>query len=125
MKITGVDIYKYTVGYAHGTYVMSGDRVAATEDGTVIRIRTDQGLEGWGEITTLGKIYLPTFPDGIRIALKDLSEALIGTDPTNIGMVNRIMAGTLMGQEFAKSPIDIASWLFTALALLNTYGSCP
>ena len=33
MKITGVDIYKYTVGYAHGTYVMSGDRVAATEDG--------------------------------------------------------------------------------------------
>ncbi|MFJ7357474.1 mandelate racemase/muconate lactonizing enzyme family protein (plasmid) [Rhizobium oryzihabitans] len=110
MKITGVDIYKYTVGYAHGTYVMSGDRVAATEDGTVIRIRTDQGLEGWGEITTLGKIYLPTFPDGIRIALKDLSEALIGTDPTNIGMVNRIMAGTLMGQEFAKSPIDIACW---------------
>ncbi len=110
MKIIGVDVYKYTVGYAHGTYIMSGDRVAATEDGTIVRIRTDEGIDGWGEITTLGKVYLPTFPDGIRTALKDLSEALLGTDPTNIGMVNRIMNGTLMGQEFAKSPIDIACW---------------
>lgn len=30
MKIIGLDIYAYEVGYAHGTYVMSGDRVAST-----------------------------------------------------------------------------------------------
>ena len=110
MKIAGIDVFKYEVGYAHGTYVMSGNRVASAEDGTVVRIRTDEGLVGWGEITTLGKVYLPTFPDGIRTALKDLAEVLIGADPTNIGKVARIMNATLMGQEFAKSPIDIACW---------------
>ncbi|WP_160003390.1 mandelate racemase/muconate lactonizing enzyme family protein [Rhizobium sp. 18055] len=110
MKIIGLDVFRYKVGYAHGTYIMSGDRVAATEDGTVVRVRTDEGIDGWGEITTLGKVYLPTFPEGIRTALKDLGEALLGVDPANIGKVNRVMNATLMGQEFAKSPIDIACW---------------
>jgi L-alanine-DL-glutamate epimerase-like enolase superfamily enzyme len=117
MKISGIDVFRYDVGYAHGTYVMSGDRRADTEDGTVVRILTDEGLEGWGEITTLGKVYLPTFPEGIRTALKDLGEALIGKDPTNIGQVNRVMNATLMGQEFAKSPIDIACWDIKGKAL--------
>ncbi|GBR51332.1 putative muconate cycloisomerase [Neokomagataea thailandica NBRC 106555] len=110
MRIVGIDVYSYRVGYAHGQYVMSGDRVADTEDGTVVRIRTDEGIEGWGEITTLGKVYLPTFPEGIRTALKDLGEAIIGKDPSNILLINQIMNSTLMGQEFAKSPIDIACW---------------
>lgn len=117
MKIVGIDVFHYTVGYAHGTYVMSGDRVAETEDGTVVRVRTDAGIDGWGEITTLGKVYLPTFPDGIRTALRDLGEALIGVDPTNVLKVNRIMNATLMGQEFAKSPIDIACWDIRGKAL--------
>ena len=117
MKIVGMDVYAYSVGYAHGTYIMSGDRVAETEDGTVVRIRTDEGISGWGEITTLGKVYLPTFPAGIRTALKDLGEALIGKDPTNVAMVNRVMNATLMGQEFAKSPIDIACWDIKGRAL--------
>jgi cis-L-3-hydroxyproline dehydratase len=117
MKITGLDVFQYNVGYAHGTYVMSGGRHAATEDGTVVRVLTDEGLDGWGEITTLGKIYLPTFPEGIRTALKDLGAALVGTDPTNIGKVNRVMNSILMGQEFAKSPIDIACWDIKGKAL--------
>lgn len=110
MKITGLDVFTYRVGYAHGTYVMSGDRRASTEDGTVVRVRTDEGIEGWGEITTLGKVYLPTFPEGIRTALKELGTALLGVDPTNINRVNLVMNATLMGQEFAKSPVDIACW---------------
>ncbi len=110
MKITQIEVYSYQVGYAHGTYVMSGDRVASTEDGTVVRIKTSEGIEGWGEITTLGKVYLPVFPEGIRAALRELGSALIGKDPRNILEINRTMNATLMGQEFAKSPLDIACW---------------
>jgi L-alanine-DL-glutamate epimerase-like enolase superfamily enzyme len=110
MKITGIDVFQYPVGYAHGTYVMSGDRRASTEDGTVVRMRTDAGITGWGEITTLGKTYLPTFPEGIRAAIRDLATALIGHDPTNLGAINRRMDATLLGQEAAKSALDIACW---------------
>ncbi|BBZ27500.1 muconate-lactonizing protein [Mycolicibacterium madagascariense] len=110
MKITGVDVYRYDVGYAHGVYVMSGDRAAATEDGTLVRIRTDEGLDGWGEITTLGATYLPTFPAGIRAALGELARAVLGSDPTNLNQIHATMDATLMGQTFAKSAIDIACW---------------
>lgn len=110
MKITGIDVYRYAVGYAHGVYVMSGDRAASVEDGTLVRIRTDEGLEGWGEITTLGATYLPTFPAGIRAALEVLAQALLGCDPTNVKHVGLTMDGALMGQSFAKSAIDIACW---------------
>jgi L-alanine-DL-glutamate epimerase-like enolase superfamily enzyme len=110
MKITGIDVYHYDVGYAHGVYVMSGDRAAAVEDGTLVRIRTDEGLDGWGEITTLGATYLPTFPAGIRTALKELAQALLGADPLNVNQIRLTMDAVLMGQSFAKSALDIACW---------------
>ena len=110
MRISAVSVYQYDVHYTHGEYVMSGARAASTEDGVIVRIETDEGVDGWGEITTLGRTYLPTFPNGIRAALAELGPALLGTDPTNISLVNSIMHATVMGQEFAKSPIDIACW---------------
>jgi L-alanine-DL-glutamate epimerase-like enolase superfamily enzyme len=110
VKITGIDVYRYDVGYAYGVYVMSGDRAAAIEDGTLVRIRTDEGVDGWGEITTLGATYLPTFPAGIRAALKELAQALLGLDPTNLNQIHVTMDSVMMGQTFAKSAIDIACW---------------
>lgn len=110
LKIVGIDVFGYELGYAHGEYVMSGNRAAVTEDGTLVRVRTDADIDGWGEITTLGATYLPTFPGGIRAALAELGSALIGLDPTNIRGIHRTMNSTLMGQSFAKSAIDIACW---------------
>jgi cis-L-3-hydroxyproline dehydratase len=110
VKITGIDVYRYDMAYAHGVYVMSGNRAAATEDGTLVRIRTDESLDGWGEITTLGATYLPTFPAGIRAALHELAQAVLGADPTNLNQIHVTMDAALMGQNFAKSAIDIACW---------------
>jgi cis-L-3-hydroxyproline dehydratase len=110
VKIAGVDVFGYEVRYAHGEYVMSGGRAAATQTGTLVRLRTDDGLHGWGEITPLGATYLPTFTDGVRTALRFLAPHLLGLDPTNISAVNRVMDAVLMGHQYAKSPVDIACW---------------
>lgn len=110
MKIVGVDAFGYEVRYAHGEYVMSGGRAAVTQTGTLVRLRTDEGLAGWGEITPLGSTYLPTFSDGIRAALRFLAPHLLGLDPTNISAVTRVMDAVLMGHQYAKSPVDIACW---------------
>ena len=110
MKITRVDVFSYAVGYVHGTYVMSGGRAATHEDGTLVRLRTDAGLEGWGEVTTLGRTYLPTSPGTVRAGLADLAPALLGLDPTRPAVVNRVMDATLLGQPYAKSPVDVACW---------------
>lgn len=110
MKIIGIDVYRYDVAYAHGVYVMSHDRIAAVEDGTLVRIRTDDGLDGWGEATPLGGTYLPAFAAGIRAAVRELAVALLGSDPTNLNQVHLTMENTLLGQGFAKSVIDVACW---------------
>jgi cis-L-3-hydroxyproline dehydratase len=110
LKLTGLDGFGYELRYAHGEYVMSGGRAAAAQIGTLVRLRTDEGLDGWGEITPLGSTYLPTFAEGVRTALRFLAPHLLGLDPTNISGVRRTMDAVLMGHQYAKSAVDIACW---------------
>lgn len=110
MKIQAIDVYGYELTYAHGEYVMSKGRAAQTQSSTLVRLRTDNEIEGWGETSTLGGTYLPSFAGGVRAALADLSKVIIGLDPRNFIDVHRAMDGLLLGQAAAKSAIDIACW---------------
>lgn len=110
MKLVGADVFDYRLNYAHGEYVMSGGRAALFQVGTLVRLRTDDGLEGWGEITPLGSTYLPTSPTVVRAALTEILPTLIGLDPTNIAAVYRAMDAAVLGQGYAKSAVDIACW---------------
>ena len=110
MKLVGLDCFGYELRYAHGEYVMSGGRAAASQIGTLVRLRTDEGMDGWGEITPLGSTYLPTFAEGVRTALRFLAPHLLGLDPTNVSGLRRAMDAALMGHQYAKSAVDIACW---------------
>lgn len=110
MKIAGIDVYAYDLTYAHGSYVMSGGRAAAAQSSTVVRITTDEGIEGWAEACPLGGTYLPAFPDGIRAAIRELAPVLLGHNATRITALHAVMDDVLLGQQAAKSPIDIACW---------------
>lgn len=110
MKIGSVDVFAYVVRYAHGEYVMSGGRATPTQDGTLVRLRTDDGFEGWGEVTPLGATYLPAFAGSVRAALAHLAPILVGEDPTNLAKINALMDAALLDHQFAKSAIDIACW---------------
>jgi len=110
VKLVGLDCFGYELRYAHGEYVMSGGRAAASQTGTLIRLRTDEGLDGWGEITPLGSTYLPAFAEGARTALRFLAPHLLGLDPTNVSGFRRSMDAALMGHQYAKSAVDIACW---------------
>lgn len=110
MKISSIEFFEYDLSYAHGEYVMSKGRAAATQASTLVRIETDDGVEGWGETATLGGTYLPTFAGATRAALHELAPHLIGADPRKTSEIARIMNGALLGQQSAKSAIDIACW---------------
>ncbi len=110
MKITRVEVFGYRLRYAHGNYVMSGGRQATHQTGTLVRIGTSAGIDGWGEITPLGGTYLPTYTGSVRAALETLSEALLGHDPANIGGSSRVMDAVLMGHGYAKSALEMACW---------------
>lgn len=110
MRITRVDVFGYELSYAHGEYVMSGGRTIGRLASTVVRVTTDEGLEGWGEVCPLGPAYLPAHAEGARAALRELAPALIGLDPTNLAAVNDAMDAALLGHAYAKSPVDVACW---------------
>jgi L-alanine-DL-glutamate epimerase-like enolase superfamily enzyme len=110
VKIIGADVFDYRLNYSHGEYVMSGNRAAVFQVGTLVRLRTDDDLDGWGEITPLGSTYLPTSPDLVRAGLAEILPHLLGLDPTNISAINRAMDSAVLGQGYAKSAIDIACW---------------
>ncbi|MGC9538935.1 mandelate racemase/muconate lactonizing enzyme family protein [Streptomyces sp. UG1] len=110
MKVVGVDCFSYNLRYAHGEYVMSGGRAATSEIGTLVRLRTDEGPEGWGEITPLGNRYLPTHWAEVRAALHTMAPSLLGQDPTNLSAIRRTLDGVLLGGGYAKAAVDVACW---------------
>ncbi len=110
MRVVRVEVYGYDLRYVHGDYVMSGGRVVRTLPSTVVRVITDQHLDGWGEVCPLGPTYLPAFAEGARAALRALAPALIGADPRNLAQVHDRMDGALRGHAYAKSPVDGACW---------------
>jgi L-alanine-DL-glutamate epimerase-like enolase superfamily enzyme len=110
VKIAAVEVYGYELRYRHGSYVMSGGRSIDALPSTVVRIRTDEGIEGFGETCPLGPAYLPAFGEGARAALRELAPALVGIDPCNLAVVNETMDRALRGHTYAKSAVDVACW---------------
>lgn len=110
MIIRAIEIYGYDLTYAGGTYVMSGGQVVESLPSTVVRVITDDGIEGWGEVCPLGPLYLESHAGGARAALAKFAPALIGIDPTNRSAVHAAMDRTLRGHAYARSALDIACW---------------
>ncbi len=116
MKIAKIDVYNFELTYIHGVYKMSGGRDVEALPSTLVRVTSDDGHEGWGEVCPLGTTYLPSHAGGARAALELMAPALIGVDPTNLAAVNDAMDSMLMGYAYAKSPVDVACWDLTGRA---------
>ena len=110
MKITRVSVYQADLPYVGGQYLWGPGRVIETADSTVVVVDTDAGISGCGECCPIGGNYLAAYPEGVRAAAPRLAQALIGTDPRELGAVERIMDEALKGHPYAKSPFDAACW---------------
>src|SRR3954453_14968379 len=110
MRIAAIDVYAYDLTYVHGRYVMSGGGVIDRLSSTVVRIRTEDGVEGFGEVCPLGPAYLPGHAGGARAALGELAPAVIGLSVGSLGAVHAALDRALAGHAYAKSALDLACW---------------
>src|SRR5260221_8704797 len=110
MKITRILVYQVDLPLREGSYSWSGSRRIDAYDATVVRIETDGGLVGYGEACPLGPAYLPAYAAGVRAGLRELAPHLLGHDPTEVGVISRLMDRHLKGHPYVKSAIDIACW---------------
>lgn len=110
MKITRILAYRVELPLHEVTYKWSGGKSVTVFDSTIVRVETDAGFMGHGEVCPLGPFYLPAYADGVRAGLRELGPHLIGEDPRQLGKLNRKMDAALKGHPYVKSGIDIACW---------------
>ena len=110
MKITGLLAYQVDLPLREGSYNWSGGKSVSVFDSTIVRIETDAGLVGHGEVCPLGPAYLPAYAAGVRAGLAELGPHLLGADPLQLGPINRLMEGRLKGHPYVKSAVDMACW---------------
>jgi len=110
MKIVRILAYRVELPLHEGSYRWSGGKSVDVFDSTVVRIETDAGLVGHGEVCPLGPYYLPAYAAGARAGIRELGPKLIGADPCALLQLNRIMDRELLGHAYVKSALDMACW---------------
>lgn len=120
MKISRILAYRVDLPLHETTYKWSGGKSVTVFDSTIVRVETDEGIVGHGEVCPLGPFYLPAYAEGVRAGLRELGPHLIGCDPRELGKLNRMMDAALKGHPYVKSGIDIACW-----DILGQYANLP
>ena len=110
MRSQRISAYRVELPLAEGSYKWSGGKAVTVFDSTVVRVDTDAGVTGFGEVCPLGPFYLPAYAHGVRAGIAELGPHLIGENPLELGKLNRRMDAALKGHAYVKSGIDMACW---------------
>src|SRR5580700_2727256 len=110
MKIRRIQAYRVELPLREGSYKWSGGKAVTVFNSTVVRIETDAGVVGHGEVCPLGPFYLPAYASGVRAGIAELGPHLLGEDPLQLLKLNRRMDAVLKGHAYVKSGIDMACW---------------
>ncbi len=110
MRITRIRAYRVELPLHEGSYKWSGGKSVTVFDSTVVRVETDAGITGHGEVCPLGPFYLPAYAAGVRAGLAELGPHLLGEDPLQLAKLNRLMDAALKGHPYVKSGLDMACW---------------
>lgn len=109
MRISRITAYQVDLPRDQ-VYRLSGGQSTSTFDTTVVKIDTDEGISGLGEICPFGRVYLPAYAAGARTGLAEVAPHILGIDPREPDVVNQVMDQALKGHPYVKSALDIACW---------------
>lgn len=108
MVIKRITIWKVPLT-SHETYYMADGKTCDTVESVIVKLDTDDGLAGWGEVCPIPN-YLPAYADGVLPAIEEMSDILLGSDPLGPEALMARLDQHLIGHVYAKSAIDIALW---------------
>lgn len=108
MKITRLTLWSVDLT-SHQTYYMAEGKTCATVKTQVLRLDTDTGEQGWGEVCPIPH-YLPAFADGVPSALTEMAPTILGMSPFGVDAQMRKLDAVLQGHLHAKSVVDMALW---------------
>src|SRR5215216_1352027 len=117
MKITSLQTILLDVPFVRTHHLSFG--AIAEANYCLVRLRTDEGLEGLGEAVTLGgPSWGEESVESIQTTIERyLGPELIGQDPFQIETVHHRMARRVKGNLFAKSALEMACFDLVGKAL--------
>jgi L-alanine-DL-glutamate epimerase-like enolase superfamily enzyme len=110
MKITRIRVFRQALSYVGGTYAWGRGHAIRGIDSTIVTLDTDAGLTGAGEFCPCGDAYIEAHQEGTEAAARLLAPALLGQDPRQLAVIERLIDRTLRGHGYAKAPFDAACW---------------
>ena len=114
MKITRLSLWHVPLT-SHVAYYMAEGKTCDTVETVVLKIDTDTGFSGWGEVCPIPH-YLPAYARGVAPALQEMAPVLLGADPVGPQALMAKCDAWLPGHVYAKSPVDMALWDITGKA---------
>ena len=114
MKIIAITLWRVPLT-SHETYLMAGGKRCDTVDSIVLRLDTDAGPCGWGEVCPTPH-YLPAYAHGVAPAVQEMAPVLLGADPIGPEALMSRLDAHLQDHGYAKSAVDVALWDLTAKA---------
>lgn len=108
MKITRITLWHVPLT-SHVAYYMAAGKRCETVETVVVRLDTDQGLSGFGEVCPIPH-YLPAYARGVVPAIEEMAAIILGADPIGPEALMTSLDRHLPGHIYAKSAIDIAVW---------------
>jgi len=110
MKITQINVYQVDYKLLDQEYAWSRGQAVSCFVSTIVKISTNQGLEGFAEVCPLGSVYMDAFARGVPSGVEEIGSHLIGQDPCQLNVINQTMEKAMTGHNYIKSPLDIACW---------------
>ena len=107
MRIAEIHVYRKDLPIVGGPYTMSRITLHSV-DTTIVKLVSDSGLVGWGEVAPVGPVYQPQHALGARAAISEMAPSLVGESALAPLLLRRRMDGLLNGHNYAKAAIDIA-----------------
>ncbi|WP_270727537.1 mandelate racemase/muconate lactonizing enzyme family protein [Shimia sp. Alg240-R146] len=111
MKLTRISLWHVPLT-SHETYHMAAGKTCDTVETVVLRLETDTGETGWGEVCPIPH-YLPAYARGVAAAIEELIPVLIGANPVGVEALMASAEAFLPDHRYAKSALDIALWDIT------------
>lgn len=114
MKIKRLVVWEVPLT-SHVAYHMAGGKTCDVVTSILLRVDTDEGVSGWGEVCPIPH-YLPAYAEGVRPALEYMAPVVIGADPVGPEALMSRADSWLQGHPYAKSVLDVALWDITGKA---------
>ncbi|MBX9790080.1 MAG: hypothetical protein K2Y37_14280 [Pirellulales bacterium] len=110
MRITHVEVYPVRVPLVPQRRMLSALGRHEVSDYVLVRVLTDDGIEGAGEATVMPRWSGETMWGAAALLEQMFGPAVIGCDPSDIHEINRRLDALAVGNPFAKAAIEMACW---------------